>query len=207
MVSGLILCSLTSQVSYRLFPFTKLITKTIHVLLHTTAIICVCVGFSAVYIGNNNKNKNGEHKYYANFCTIHSFLGLAAILLYAQNYILGFAHYLMPASVEMRKTYMPSHMFLGMFSLFCACFAALTGIMELFTEYGCPYVPSSPDYNPAASYHKLKTGCQALNGMGIMILLTAFFAAYALWDVNTPNSKKDTGEQATLLNEKDRLFV
>lgn len=202
MVNGLILCSLTALVSYRLFPFPKWITKSMHGFLHMCGVISLSVGFSAVYIGNNNKDKNSYGVYYSNFCSIHSLLGLTAIMLYGQNFFLGVYHFLMPfASLESRKWYMSSHVFLGLIAFFVSCFAALTGIMELETEFLCFYDCDTADTNPAENYHLLPAGCKTLNGMGICILSTAFFAAFALWDVNTPVARNDNGDLTALLND------
>mmetsp|Transcript_21102 Transcript_21102/g.47224 ORF Transcript_21102/g.47224 Transcript_21102/m.47224 type:complete len:86 (+) Transcript_21102:602-859(+) len=55
-----------------------------------------------------------------------------------------------------------------------------TGLTELTTKLGCSYTVSSADWNPAHNYHRLSAGCQLANGIGIMVFLTALFAAYAL---------------------------
>jgi hypothetical protein len=201
MVGGLIFCSITSILSYRLIPMTKLATKSLHVFLHTVGVVCFSVGLSAVLIGNNNKSKNDGNTYYSNFNSIHSFLGLAAIILYGQNYVLGFLHYLMPVAVSKRKAYMPSHIFLGSFAFFAAVFAALTGAMELATEYGCHYEVTSPDTNPAEHYHLLTKGCKTLNGIAVLLLFTAFFAAYALWENHAALPKLEND------GEKGELFI
>ena len=199
MVTGMLFCSLTAILSYRIFPMTKLVTKTMHVVLHSAAVICVCTGLAAVVIGNNYPSKNVDGVYYSNLCSLHSFIGLGALILYFQNYVFGFLHYIAPMALSLRKAYMPSHVFLGSFALFCSFAAALTGIMELTTEDKCGYNVTSPDYNPAKHYHELTGGCLTMNGAGVMILLTAFFAAFALWDNHTTTASA-TGVNRPLLN-------
>eukprot|EP01034_Spumella_vulgaris_P036677 gene36677-45244_t len=79
--------------------------------------------------------------------------------------------------------YMPTHKVLGMFSFFTAVMAALTGLMELSAEYGCGYSVSHPDNDPVGNYHRMSSGCRTMNGIAILIFLTALCAALALWDV------------------------
>lgn len=198
MVTGLIFCAITSLLSYRVIPLNKLATKAIHFIMHTAAIICVVVGLCAVLMGNNYTNKNEGHVYYSNFNSLHSFIGLGAIILYAQNYILGFAHYIAPMALSFRKAYMPSHIFLGTFSFFAAVMACLTGLMKLAVEANCGYEVTSADTNPAAHYHLLTGGCKLNNGIGVMILLTAFFAAYALWENHKPAASTPSESKALL---------
>ncbi len=193
MVIGLIFCSVSSMVTYRTFPLPKSSTKPIHVVLHSLALICVTVGLSAVIIGNNYKSENTSGMYYANFYSIHSFVGLAAVILYTQNYILGFIHFLVPSVTSaLRRAYMPTHKVLGIFSFFAACMAALTGLMELATEYNCSYSVSRPDVNPVGQYHLLSAGCRTMNGIAVLILVTALCAGIALWDVRPPPDLTET---------------
>lgn len=183
MVSGLIFCSITSILAYRLVPYPKVYTKRFHGFLHACGIVCVAVGLAAVFLGNNYTNKNTGGEYYANLYSLHSFVGLGAIGLYCSNFVLGFLHYGMPVVPQFYKTfYMPSHVFVGSFAFFASVMAALTGLMELFKEYHCGYVVTSPDLNPAKHYHKLTAGCQSINDIGIIILVTSACAALALWE-------------------------
>eukprot|EP01034_Spumella_vulgaris_P022057 gene22057-28152_t len=105
----------------------------------------------------------------------------------------------MPVAVSLRKAYMPSHIFLGSFAFFAAVFAALTGAMELATEKKCGYEVTSPDTNPAENYHELSGGCKTLNGIAVLLLFTAFFAAYALWENHAALPKENNGEKEELL--------
>jgi hypothetical protein len=206
MTTGLICCSITALVSYRLLPLNKMITKTIHVVLHSVSLFCLIFGLTAVIVGNNYKSKNTSGSYYANFCSIHSFLGLSAIVLYCQNYIFGLLHFLYPwLSTERRVSYMPSHKVLGVFSFFAAIMAALTGLMELSAEYGCGYAVSHPDNDPLGNYHLLSAGCRTMNGIALLLFLTALFAAVALWDVVPKREEgsvvEGVGEESILLSK------
>jgi hypothetical protein len=55
--------------------------------------------------------------------------------------------------------------------------------MELTTELGCYWDPTSPNLDPASTYHRLPNGCKYANGVGILVLVSAFLGAYALTDL------------------------
>jgi hypothetical protein len=71
---------------------------------------------------------------------LHSFVGLAAILLYFQNFFLGLVVYALPVfETPVRRLYKPNHVLFGIISLFFAMSAIVTGATELFAENGCGY--------------------------------------------------------------------
>lgn len=142
-----------------------------------------------VCIGNNDTAKNVNHSYYPNLYTLHSFVGLGAIILYGTNYLLGFANFLLypvlGISNEVKAAYLPLHVFIGTFALFAAgkdinsrllyydsflqyyytvC-AVESGIMELTSELiiddypACSYEVDSADVNPARHYSNLPSKC------------------------------------------------
>ena len=49
MVSGLIFCSLTAMLSYRILPCKKTSVKLAHAFFHTASIVCAILGVSAVF--------------------------------------------------------------------------------------------------------------------------------------------------------------
>lgn len=203
MYTGMILLALTSLLSYRILPFAKVLTKSLHGLLHTVAISFVIIGLTCVLVGNNYRSKNEESVYYPNFFTLHSFIGLGAIAVYFQNYLLGAYHFLsslQSVPVESRKEYMPVHIFLGTFAFILSIMAVLAGIMELFAENpaGCYYTTTEADTNPASHYHELPYGCKLANGAGVMVLLVAIFGLFALFNFRGETASKS--ETTFLLN-------
>ncbi|KAJ1390441.1 eukaryotic cytochrome b561-domain-containing protein [Ochromonadaceae sp. CCMP2298] len=187
---------------YRLLPIPKTLQKYLHALLHTGTIVCISIGISCVVVGNNNPQKNtgGGSAHYANFYSLHSFLGLAAISIYSLNYLLGLMHFLPQCSVvgaAQKSAYMPYHLFLGMFSLFAAVFAVETGLMELLTELGCSYDVTSADLQPVQHYHLLSEGCRLGNGIGVVVLVTVMLASFAIFRFNSaPKSQEEAQTQA-----------
>jgi cytochrome b ascorbate-dependent protein 3 len=182
MVSGLILCSICSLLSYRVIPLPKWCTKLVHVGLHTVAISCTIGGLYAVFTSHNYPEYNSGGKYIANLYSIHSILGISAIAVYLLNYALGFYFFLTSlASVAAKKVFVPTHVFVGIISIFISAFAVFTGIQEKSTFLGCTYVVTSADVNPASNYHNLPEGCRLANSIGIVVLVSVILCAYALF--------------------------
>jgi hypothetical protein len=194
MVTGMCLCAVCSVLSFRVIPLPKLaVVKPLHAILHTLAIISVCLGLVAVSESNNNRDLNPDDTLYPNMYSLHSFMGVAALILYFQNYLVGFSAFLIKElwGIQSKIAYMPYHQFLGGFSLIASAIAMETGIMELFAEFQCGYTVSEPDTNPSSNYHLLANGCIVMNGMSVMILLTLLFTLFAL--VNFP--REASGKQ------------
>jgi hypothetical protein len=200
MYTGFLLFGLMSLLSYRVIPLTKAYTKKIHGLLHTCALFCIVIGLTCVIVGNNFKNHNdggedGKGSYYANFASLHSFIGLGTIAVYFQNYLFGAYHFLSSVErvpVEDRKEYMPIHVYLGSFSFILSLIAVSTGIMGLYAEVGCGYEVTSPDTNPASNYHELAYGCRVANGAGVMVILVALFGGFALFNFRGEQRKEES---------------
>lgn len=204
MCSGLIFLFSSAIVSFRILPVSKPSQKIIHATCHLLALVCISLGLTAVFVGNNNKDKNAEHTYYGNLSSLHSWLGLGAIVVYGQNYFLGFYHFFVSSvSKSSRQKYMPNHVFLGILAFVMSVLAAETGIMELATEFGCGYEVNHPDTNPAENYKDLTEGCRVANGAGIMILVTMILILYAMLGNNdaVDPSEETAGTSEALIRE------
>lgn len=129
---------------------------------------------------------------------MHSFIGLGTVILYSANYIAGVSYFAASQTLgiadENKAIYLPNHVFIGLFTFFLATMAVETGVMELFTELGCGYDVTQADMDPAKHYHKLASGCQVANGVGIMALFTcllAFYSAIPSANQQIPQEKQD----------------
>lgn len=186
MTVGLVLFSFSAILSYRVLPLAKAITKPLHAFFHFCAISFVIMGMTCVLVGNNYPAYNSDGVYYANFFSLHSFIGLGAVLVFAQNYLLGFYHYLLPestVSVEQRKGYMPYHVFFGFLATTLSVLAVETGLMKLTTESDvCSYEVTKADTNPAANYHKLPSGCKSGNAAGVLVMAATALFLFATYD-------------------------
>lgn len=181
MVSGMILCLISSLLSYRILQLPKAYQKIIHFLIHSGAVVCIITGLAAVVTSHNYTDHNTSGLYTANLYSMHSLVGVTAMVLYFSNYIGGTLCFLLPfAGIDLRKAVKPNHVFLGVFTLIVAFAAVESGITELTTKLGCIYTVTSADWNPAENYHELSEGCKLANGIGIVVLLAVFLCAYAL---------------------------
>ena len=180
MVAGSIFCLITSLLSFRVLPLPKLLQKSLHGIAHTAAMVCMSVGLAAVFYASNDKDKNSYNSYSDNFNTIHSFVGLAVFILYGLNFVLGILHYAVPVlDISLRKSFMSTHVFLGIVILLLAVSAVQTGIMMVTS--GCQYEVTSPDTNPAEHYHLLSNGCQLANSIGIVCMAAAVLCYYSIF--------------------------
>ena len=138
MVAGMFCCFISAAVSFRVFPFERNVTKMMHGLLHTCGICFIVIGLTAVFMGNNYISKGGI---YPNLSSPHSIIGLITVMLYGSNFLGGLASFglyeYLGISAEFKAAYLPSHVFIGIFTIFCATMAIETGTMELFAEIGC----------------------------------------------------------------------
>lgn len=184
MIAGLIASSCYALLAFRHLPFGKPITKVIHVLMHTASIVFVVLGLTAVIMSNNFKSDNNDDSYAPNLFTLHSFIGLGAIFLYIQNYVFGVLFYLFPIfTLDLKQLYMPNHKLFGMMALLISFAAVGSGLMEEFTSAGCSYSVTSPDNDPAASYHLLSGGCRNLNAVGIVCMLAVVSCVFAVIEI------------------------
>jgi cytochrome b-561 len=196
---GMIFFFVNAAMTYRVLPFGHDINKVLHICFHTAAVVCVSFGLYAVFRSNNKYpydtyTDDGTKKdvYYSNLYSSHSFVGISAIVLFYQNYILGLVIFFI-GSPELKRNYLSNHIKLGMLAMITALAAVEAGVMELATEYSCGYQSYNPDYNPAANYHKESAGCKNLNGIAITVLITVLCAVFTL---------VDTPEPTTSANEK-----
>lgn len=128
MVAGLGFSFTWGITSFRNPFFSKPVNKALHVLCYILAIVCFSVGLKAVW----KSHDQDSDRYIPNLYSLHSWIGLAAVLLFGQNFFLGVYHFLNPSTpVELRKSYMPSHVFLGVMAFITAVIAVETGIRRL----------------------------------------------------------------------------
>lgn len=127
MVTGLLFFFGFGITSFKNVGTSKPINKALHVICYVGAIVCFSVGLKAVW-KSHDENDNG---YIANLYSIHSWLGLATVALFAQNFLLGLYHYLNPAmDLESKVAYMQKHVFFGMFTIVAAAIAIETGALS-----------------------------------------------------------------------------
>lgn len=161
MTSGLVVLYGCGAVVYRL-PFTwaqsKLRWKLVHSGLMLLALLLSVVGLCAVF-DFHNKNK------IPNLYSLHSWIGLAAVILFALQWVAGFAGFLLPWSpVSFRNLLKPFHVWLGGSILTLSIAACISGINEkLF------FVLSGGSHS--AAYSDLPPEAVLANALGVLIVV------------------------------------
>lgn len=129
MIAGLGFSFTWGLTSFRNPLFSKPINKGLHAIFYILAIVCFSVGLKAVWKSHDQDPK----AYKANLYSLHSWIGLIAVLLFGQNFLLGIFHFLVPSTpVENRQSYMPYHIFFGAFSFVTSIVAIETGKYILY---------------------------------------------------------------------------
>jgi hypothetical protein len=193
MTMGMIMCTIIALNSYTILPLTHSQQKVVHVLFHTSALFCFSFGLNAVVKSHNGQNTAGA--YMPNLYSMHSWVGLGALCLYVQNYVLGFA-YFVTRNFEGAKEYLPSHLKLGLCALLMSTAAVISGISQLKL---CIYVVTSPDTNPAAHYSDMTSGCKKMQGSGVCVALAVMLSFFALIP-NKPDPNASSADAGELRN-------
>ncbi|XP_074884549.1 plasma membrane ascorbate-dependent reductase CYBRD1 isoform X1 [Buteo buteo] len=167
---------------YRL-PWTwkcsKLLMKFIHAGLNTIAMILAIVSMVAVFEFHNARN-------IPNMYSLHSWIGLTAVIFYSFQLFLGFAVFLLPfAPVPLRAALMPIHVYSGLTVFATVIATALMGITEkLIFSLKNPAYSASP---PEATF---------VNCLGLLLVI---FGALILWMASRSHWKRPPEENAKVL--------
>lgn len=171
MVAGLIFLQGTAIIIFRL-PWTwrcnKLVMKWIHASLHLFALVLAVVATLAAFDFHNTAK-------IPNMYSLHSWLGMAAIILYCLQIVFGVVLYLIPITpMKWRAAFMPYHVFCGTLLFVGIIAVALMGITEkLIFGLENPKYSKSP---PQAVF---------VNVLGVLLVvfgvLVAFTASQVPW--------------------------
>ncbi|XP_029981524.1 plasma membrane ascorbate-dependent reductase CYBRD1 [Sphaeramia orbicularis] len=176
-VTGFILLQGIAIIVYRL-PWTwncsKLMMKFIHAGLNIMAFICAVIAMVAVFDFHNAAK-------IPNMYSLHSWLGLTAVILYWLQIILGVGMYLIPITpISWRAAFMPLHVYSGLLLFASVIGVALMGITEkLIFGLKDPKYKDSP---PEAVF---------VNVLGVLLVV---FGALILW-IATRTSWKRPSDQ------------
>lgn len=171
MVLGLIFTYAQSMLVYRTGRHAKKkLLKITHAVLHCLAFILTVIALKAAFDSHNYSVPPKPNLY-----TLHSWVGLIAVILFAYQFLSGFISFLYPGlSKEMRKTYLPVHTSLGSGIYTLVIVAAMMGIGE-------KAIWSVTDYNKASAEAIL------VNFMGVVLVS---FGVLALYLVHDPTYKR-----------------
>ncbi|KAM5279766.1 plasma membrane ascorbate-dependent reductase CYBRD1 [Ctenodactylus gundi] len=181
-VTGFVFIQGIAIIVYRL-PWTwkcsKLLMKSIHAGLNTVAAVLAIISLVAVFDYHNAGN-------IPNMYSLHSWVGLIAVILYVLQLVLGFCIFLLPwAPLSLRAIAMPIHVYSGLFLFGTVIATVLMGITEkLFFALK----------NPA--YHSFPPEGVFTNTLGLLVVL---FGALIFWIVTRPQWKRPKEPDSALL--------
>ena len=112
---------------YRLFRnMTKIYVKIMHGLIHVGVLLFASIALKAVFDSHNKAQKPIPNLY-----SLHSWVGLIAVILFCLQWACGFVSFLFPKlSDGIRRWYLPHHKYWGLSIFVLCCAAALMGITE-----------------------------------------------------------------------------
>lgn len=175
---GFIVIHGLALIVYRLpwtWKFSKLYMKYIHASLNLVAFVLVVISLVAVYDFHNAKM-------IPNLYSLHSWIGLAAVILYALQIVMGLCIFLLPVTPAwIRGIYLPIHVFAGLFIFGMVIVAAEMGITEklIFTLRS--------KSNTTRSYSQSPPEAILANTLGVFILI---FGGGVMWIATRPEWKR-----------------
>ncbi|RRT47248.1 hypothetical protein B296_00053868 [Ensete ventricosum] len=157
-------------------PGTKSFKKTVHLSIQFLALCLGLIGTWAALKFHNDKGID-------NFYSLHSWLGLACILLFSIQWGMGFATFWYPGGSRSSRAFLlPWHVFFGVYIYALAIVTAITGLLEKATFL-------------QASKTILRYSNEAflINSLGISLILLGGFVILALVTLGTARSDLQRG--------------
>lgn len=156
----------------------------IHAIINITAFICAVIGLVAVFDAHNSSVPPKPNLY-----SLHSWIGLFAVILFAAQYLFGFIFYMYPTMPQqLRVSFMPLHVFFGTFGFVLCVAAALMGITETV-------ITGVPDFVTLPGI------VQVFNLLGVFIAIFAGLVIFLLTDARF--KRMTLPEDAMLLTGHD----
>lgn len=192
MVAGMVVLYSAASLVYRLpqsWVGPKLPWKIAHASLHLMAFILTVLGLVAVFKYHNT------HKI-TNLYSLHSWLGITAVFLFACQWFLGFAIFLLPwASLWLRSLLKPVHVFFGASILSLAIASVISGINEkLFFSLK----------NATKPYSSLPGEAVFANSTGLLVVIFGLLVLYILQASSWKRPEVGmTAEGQPLLHERE----
>ncbi|XP_068646596.1 probable ascorbate-specific transmembrane electron transporter 1 [Aristolochia californica] len=127
MLIGFVIIGSEAIISYKALPFRKEVKKLIHLVLHAIALV---LGIIGIYAAFKYHNESGI----ANLYSLHSWLGIGTICLYAIQWIFGFVVFFFPGGTSsLRSGALPWHVAFGLFVYLLALATVELGFLEKLT--------------------------------------------------------------------------
>ncbi|XP_055690738.1 plasma membrane ascorbate-dependent reductase CYBRD1 isoform X1 [Lutzomyia longipalpis] len=179
MVAGFITLSGFSILLYRLCRCLKHIyVKLLHMFFHACAVPCVVIGFLAVLDSHNLANPP-----IPNFYSLHSWLGLVTMGLFATQFVVGFFSFLVllcceDATYSCRAAMVPIHASFGLANFMLAIATCVSGITE------------KAIFKLKEDYSKWTEEGIILNALGATLIALGILVCFAVRRSNAPATAK-----------------
>lgn len=137
--------------------------KLTHAIIHGLAFIFTVFGLIAVF-GSHNYAKTPIPNLYS----LHSWIGLLAVIIFGLQYVAGFVCYLFPMVKEpLRVSFMPLHIFFGLLGFTMSIASCLMGMSEkaFFAM-------------PDGEYGKRTSQAILINSIGVLITVYGSLVVY-----------------------------
>ncbi|KAK6781929.1 hypothetical protein RDI58_019725 [Solanum bulbocastanum] len=130
MVIGFVLVSGEAIMAFTTIPARRRTRKYFHVFLHFIALGCCIVGLFAVFKFQHDTAK-------VDLLTLHSWIGISTVSLYALLYFVSFLVFFFPGAQNWRRARLaPWHVLYGITVFFMAIVSTETGLIEKFMAIG-----------------------------------------------------------------------
>jgi len=185
MMTGFNFCTIYSVVAFRLLSFGHFGNKIVHATFHFLSIWCFSFGLGAVVAWKNQTvGQSSPTGYSANLYSIHSFIGIATLIMFVMNYLGGIGILGLPyASEQVRALYVKYHRLFGRMFLIASTTAIISGIMDETGRLDCEPVVTHRNTDPASTYDHVYLGCKLANGAGILVLIASLCAFFTISNV------------------------
>ncbi|CAH0478725.1 unnamed protein product [Peronospora belbahrii] len=170
---GFIFCSMQAALVYISLPFSHEIKKRIHLSLHALGFISASLGALAVFRFHN------EHKI-KNLYSLHSWLGLTGLILFATHWLSSFAVLFYPgAKRTVRAAFTPYHIGIGLSILGLVVATVESGILEKLTFNGSCNVNGKLNGEVVQGY--MAPDCLTGNIIGLLVALSLVAVVVTVW--------------------------
>jgi len=162
--------------------------KLAHAIIMISSFLLTVIGLKAVFDSHNlKKDADGNPAPIANLYSLHSWMGIIAVILFAFQWLAGFITFLFPGlASHLRASYMPIHTSFGILIFVLGCATALLGITEKLIFALKTYSKRDPE------------GVMA-NWIGVLIIVFGVLVVYLA--TNYKYKRMPRPEDEMLLNE------
>ncbi|OQV12537.1 putative Cytochrome b561 [Hypsibius exemplaris] len=163
-----------ANLAYRLLRNEKKIrVKVIHGGMQLLAFIFMVIALRAVFDSHNYANydsKTNSYRPIPNLYSLHSWIGIATIVLYCCQWLTGFLFFFWPkVNLSLRRNYLPVHVFFGVCIHILFISTALMGLTEKAI-----FSIKKPDYSDSPSEGNL------VNVLAVVLVLYGLNGVYLL---------------------------